>query len=128
GAVDAGALADGDQLAGRLARMLAAPAADVDAKLSLQRREPALERTEHGSGDAGGMPVHPHHGAERLKPERMRKAAQEILASIVMHDGLGDDRAEPRHALAQPRRDAAAMQRQVGASAALSHRIQLLAP
>ena len=37
-AVDAGALADRDQLMRRLARMLAAPAADMNAELAAQRR------------------------------------------------------------------------------------------
>ncbi len=126
-AVDAGALADRDQLVRRLARMLAAPAADMNAKLAAQRGEPALQRAEHAGGDAGGVPVHAHHGAERLEPEGMRETAQEFLAPVVMHDGLRDHRAEPRHALAEPRRHAAAMKRQVGASAASGHRIRLLA-
>src|SRR4051812_32803102 len=125
-AVDAGALADGDQLLRRLARMLAAPPAHMNAKLGAQRSEPALERAEHAGGDAGRVPVHPHHGAERLEPERMRKAPQEILAPVVMYDRLRDHRAEPRHARSQPWRHTAAMKRQVGASAASGHRIQLL--
>ena len=126
-AVDTGALADRDQLIRRLARMLAASAAHMDAELAAQRRQPALQRTNHAGGDAGGMPVHAHHGAERLEPERMRETAQEFLAPVVMHDRLRDHRAEPRHALAEPRRHAAAMERQVGASAASGHRIRLLA-
>ena len=127
-AVDADALADGNQLIRRLARMLAAPAADVNAKLAAQRRQAALQRAEHAGGDAGGMPVHAHDGAEGLEPERMRQPAQEFLAPVVMHDRLRDHRAEPRHALAQPRRHAAAVERQVGASAASGHRIRLLPP
>src|SRR3954465_11062596 len=126
-AVDPGALADGDQLLRRLARVLAAPPAHVNAKLGAQRSEPALQSAEHAGGDAGGVPVHPHHGAERLEPERMREAPQEIVAPIVMYDRLRDHRAEPRHARSQPWRHTAAMKRQVGASAASGHRIRLLA-
>ena len=125
-AVDAGALADRDQLLRRLARMPPAPAAHMDAELGLQRREAALERAEHARRDAGGMPVHSHHGAERLKPERMREPAQQFVAPVVMHDRLRDHGAEPRHALAQPGRHAPAMQRQVGASGPAGHGIFIL--
>ena len=46
----------------------------------------------------------------------MRKSAQEFVAAIMMHDGLGDDRSKARHALPEPRGHAAIVQRQVGAS------------
>jgi hypothetical protein len=121
-AVEADAVADRDQLVRRLARMPAAAAAHMQAELALERREPALERTDHAGGDAGRMPVHPHHGAERLEPERMRQPAQQLVAPVVKHDRLADHRAEPAHALAEPRRHASAMQRQVGASGSLGHR------
>ena len=115
-AVEADALADRDSSSRRPPRMLAAPAADMEAEFALKRREPALEGAEHARGDAGGMPVHPHHRAERLEPERMREPAQELVAAVVMHDRLADHRAEPRHAVAEPFRHVAAVQRQVGAS------------
>ena len=83
-AVEADAIADGHQFVRRAARMLAAAAADVKAKLAFKRAQAALERAEHARGDAGGMPVHSHHGAERLKPERMRQAAQKFIAAVVM--------------------------------------------
>src|SRR5262245_54745218 len=69
-AIQSNPLADGDELVRRLPRMLSAPAADVNAELALKRGERALERADHAGGDAGGMPVHSHHGAERLEPER----------------------------------------------------------
>jgi hypothetical protein len=40
----------------------------------------------------------------------------------MMHDRFCNDGAEPRHALAEPRRHAPAMQRKVGASPAPRHR------
>jgi hypothetical protein len=43
----------------------------------------------------------------------MREAAQEFIAAVMMHDGLADDGAKHRHALAQPRRDAPAMEGKV---------------
>ena len=46
----------------------------------------------------------------------MRQAAQEFVAPVMMHDGLGDHGAQPRHALAEPGGNAAAMQRQIGAA------------
>src|SRR5207253_2378561 len=70
-AVEADALADRDQLARRLPRVGAAPAADVNAELAAAQRERALQRPEHARGDAGRVPVHPHHRAERLEPERL---------------------------------------------------------
>ena len=88
GAVEAGALAGGDQLGGRLARMPAAAAADVDAELARQRVEPALQRADHAGGDAGRMPVHPHHRAERLEPERVGEAAQQFVAAVMVDDRL----------------------------------------
>ncbi len=45
-AVKSDAIADRHELAGRLPRVLAAPAADVNAELVLQRREPALQRLD----------------------------------------------------------------------------------
>ena len=45
----------------------------------------------------GRVPVHAHDRAERLKPKRMGKATQELVATVVMDDRLGDDHAEPGH-------------------------------
>ena len=74
----------------RLPRMSAAPAADVDAEFPGERRQAALQRADHAGGDAGRMPIHPHHGAERLEPERMRQPPQQLVAAIVMDDRLAD--------------------------------------
>ena len=68
---------------------------------------PRLSAPKHARRDAGGMPIHSHHGAERLEPEWMRQPAQKFVAAVVMHDGLRDDGAEPRHAVGQPFGDVA---------------------
>src|SRR4051794_1861888 len=76
--VDADPITDRDKLLGRLARVLAAAAADLDAELSGQGRQAALQRADDAGRDSGGMPVHSHHGAERLEPEGMRETAEKL--------------------------------------------------
>jgi len=85
----------------------------VVAEFAIERSKPALEGAKHARGDARGMPIHPHHSAEGLEPEGMGQTAQELVAAVVMDDTLGDRRAERRHASGQPRRHAAAVQRQI---------------
>ena len=46
------------------------------------------------------------------------RRAQELVAAVVVDDRLGDHRAEPGHAVAEPGRHAAAVQGQVGAAGA----------
>jgi hypothetical protein len=93
----------------------------MKAELAGKRRQATLERADHAGGDSGRVPVHPHHRAERLEPERMREAAQELIATVFEHDRLGDDRAQPRHALPQPRGHAATVERKVGAAGSAGH-------
>ena len=52
----------------------------------------------------------------------MRQPPQQLVAAVVVDDRLGDDRAEPRHALAEPARHAPAVKRKVGAAGSSSHR------
>src|SRR6185437_16744890 len=80
-AIDADAIADRHELAGRPARVVAAPAAHMDAELARERREAALQRADDAGGDARGMPVHAHDRAERLEPEGMRQPAQQFVAA-----------------------------------------------
>jgi hypothetical protein len=120
GAVQADPLANRDQFRGRLPGVLPAAAAHVQTKLPRQRVEPAFERPQNAGGDPRRVPVHPHDCAERLKPEGMRKTPQQLVATVVMDDRLAHHSAQARHALRQPRRDASAMERQVGAACALS--------
>src|SRR5262249_33737959 len=101
--------------------MLAAAAANVDAKFGLQWSEATLERTNHTGGDAGRMPVHSHNRAEGLEPERMGQAAQEFIASVVVDNGLADDRAQLRHALPKPRRHTTTVEGKIGTACASGH-------
>src|ERR1700761_5274817 len=101
--------------------MLAAPAADMKAEFAGQRREAALQRPEHAGRDAGGVPVLAHDAAEGLKPERMSQPAQQFVTPVMMDDRLANHRAEPRHAMSEPGRHPAAMQRKIGASRASRH-------
>ena len=113
-AVEARRLRDRPQLVGRVARVTAAAAADVDAELVRARVQPALRGAQHRRRDAGRMPVHPHHAAERLEPERIAQPAEQRRLAVVMDDALRDGRAERRHPRRQPRRHASAMERQIG--------------
>ena len=120
-AVETDPITDRDKLMRRLARVIAAPAADMDAELSGQGCQAALQRADDAGGDTGGMPVHPHHRAERLEPEGMRQPAQQLVAAILEDDRLGDHRAEPGHAIAQPFWHAATVKRQVGTAGTAHH-------
>src|SRR5208283_5806644 len=86
--------------------MPTAAAANVDAEFARERRESASERADHARVYARGMPIHPHDGAEGLKPERMGETAQEFVAPVMVRDRLRDHRAQPCHALAEPCRNA----------------------
>jgi hypothetical protein len=96
--------------------MPAAAAANVDAEFARERRESAFERADHARGYARGMPIHPHDGAEGLKPERMGETAQEFVAPVMVRDRLRDHRAQPCHALAEPCRNAPVVKRQISAA------------
>src|SRR6266436_2657923 len=101
--------------------MLAASAADVNAELALKRCKAALQGADDAGGNAGGMPVHSHHRAERLKPERMRQPLQEFVAAVMMDDSLADNGAKQGHAFSQPRRNTAAVKRKIGAACSSCH-------
>jgi hypothetical protein len=113
-AVEPGALADGDELGGRASRGGAAAAADVDAELPLDGSQAAPQRAEGAGGDPRGVPVHAQHAAERLEPEGVREARDELLAPVVVDDGLDEHAAEPLHALGEPARHPASVKRQIG--------------
>jgi hypothetical protein len=50
------------------------------AQFTSERGETALQRTDNTRCDPRGIPVHAYHGTERREPERMRQAAQQIIA------------------------------------------------
>jgi hypothetical protein len=106
--------------------MFSPTAADMQAKFAFERSEAAFERAKHARGNARGVPIHSHHGAKGLEPERVREAAEEFIAPVVMNDGLRNNRAKLRHSLSQPFRHLTVVQRQVSASRA-AHLVGLLA-
>ena len=116
GAVDSDPLADRCEFKRRLSRLLAAAAADMNSEFARQRLKSSLQRADHARGDARGVPVHAHDRAERLEPERMGEATQQLVAAISVDDRLADDGAEPAHAVREPQRHPPAVQRQIGAS------------
>jgi hypothetical protein len=121
GAVESDAFAECLQFIRRLSRVLAATAANVNAEFPRERPQPALEGANDAGGDAGRMPVHPHDRPERLEPEWMRQPLQELIATIVVDDGLGDDGAERGHARCEPSRHASAVQRKNCAAGSSCH-------
>jgi hypothetical protein len=116
GAVDPNPLANRCEFMRRLPRLLAASAADMNAEFAGQRLESSLQRPDHARGDARGMPVHAHDRAERLEPERMGEATQQLVAAISVDDRLADYGAEAAHAAREPQGHPPAVQRQIGAS------------
>src|SRR4051794_15481839 len=96
-AIQPDALANARELVRRLARMPAAPAADMNAEFVREWRETALQRAEDARRDAGRVPIHPHDGAERLEPEWVGEPAQKFVTAIFEDDRFGDHRSEARH-------------------------------
>ena len=82
--------------------MFAAAATDMNPKLIRERNQAALQGADHARCDARGMPIHAHHRAEGLEPERVGKAAQQLVAAIMMDDRFAHHRAEAGHAICQP--------------------------
>src|ERR1700693_663447 len=101
--------------------MLAASTADMNAELIADWRQSTFERSNDARCNARGMPVHAHDGTERLKPEGIREASQQLVPTIVMGDGLRHDCTEPGHPVGQPPRNVAAVERQIGASGPSCH-------
>src|ERR1700753_3372911 len=101
--------------------MPAAAAAYIDTEFVLPRSKAALQGADHAGGDAGRMPIHAHHGPERLEPERVREPLEKGVTPVMEPDGLGNDRAQRRHALTEPGGHAAAMERKISAAGAFGH-------
>lgn len=97
------------------------PPADVNTEFVTARRQSPLQGSNDTRRNARGVPVHAHDGTERLKPEGIRKASQQLVPTIVMDDGLRHDGTEPGHAVGQPPRNVAAVERQIGASGPSCH-------
>src|SRR5687767_2421084 len=82
-----------------VARESASSPADVDAELVCFGTEAALQSAHHRSRDTGGVPVHPHHCTESLKPEGITKTGKKGRSAVVVNDGLGNCGTEFSHPL-----------------------------
>jgi|SRR5580692_10937543 hypothetical protein len=67
------------------------------------------------------MPVHTHNGAERLEPEWVREAPQQLIAAVMMDNRFADNCAEAGHSVGKPFGNLSSMQRQIGGSSPLGH-------
>jgi hypothetical protein len=114
-------LPDCNELLRCLPGMFAATAADINPKLARERHQAPLQGADHARCDARGMPIHAHHRSKALEPERVGKAAQQLVAAIMVDDRFAHDRAEASHAIRQPLWYMPAMQRKIGASSSLCH-------
>src|SRR3954454_792555 len=101
GPVEAYPFPNGEELGRGLPRVPSSSTADVNAEFLRQRCQSALQGTNDAGGDARGVPVHAHHGSERLKPEGMGEVPQKLVPAIVMHDRLAHHGAEPRHSVCE---------------------------
>ncbi len=110
----------GAQLVGRPQRLLAAAAADVDARARARAGlRPRLSALITDVVMPGRVPVHAHHAAEGLEPERIAEPGEQAVAAVVEEHGFGDGGAERFHPAGQPGRDAPAVQREIGDAGAL---------
>jgi hypothetical protein len=91
----------------------------MDTEFAGEWRKAPFQGADNACRDTGGMPVHPHHRAERLEPERVSQAAQQFSATIVMDDRLAHHRAKARHAITEPFGHATAMQWEISTSRSL---------
>ena len=102
GAVETHPLACCDELVRGLSRIFPTSTTDMDAELSLERTQPTLQRTDDTRRDTGGVPVHSHHSAKRLEPERVRETAQQFVTTVMMDNRFADHRPEPGHSIGEP--------------------------
>src|ERR1700745_871991 len=93
----------------------------MDPELLLQRCQAALQRPYDAGRDPGGMPVHTHHGAERLEPERVSETPQQFVATVMMDNRFGGNRPEAGHSVGKPPGNLSSMQRQGGGAGSLRH-------
>ena len=98
-----------EPLANQYFATLADPRARRDRALSRSQITISSNPAHHARGDARGVPVHPHHGSERLKPEGMGQAPQKLVPAIVMHDRLTHHGAKSSHSVGEPLRHMPAM-------------------
>jgi len=71
------------------------------------------------------MPIHAHHGAERLEPERVSETAQQFVTAVMMDNRFADHRSEAGHPIGEPSGNLSSMQRQVGGSSSQGHQLNI---
>lgn len=90
--VEAGAIADAHRFARRLARLGAAPAADMKAQLTGERDQSAFQGAENTGRDARRMPIHSHDGAKGLEPERIGHSRRRPIRRPLPHSAASSAR------------------------------------
>src|SRR4051812_10465810 len=108
------ALAGGGDLGRRLARGGAFASRHVDAELALGAAQPFLQRAANRGRQAARVPVEAEHAAERLEPVGIGEAAEHFLAAEFTGEEQHDLARERHHALEQPWRRMAAVERKLG--------------
>src|SRR5687767_10860608 len=119
--VHAESLAVGQQLGRRAAGDFTFSAGDKNSELMLTGGEAFLESAANCGCDTARVPVEPENAAERLKPVRIREALQESGAAVLEDYDLRDGGRELGHAIEEPPRGLAAMERKGGATCTLRH-------
>jgi hypothetical protein len=61
------------------------PSEDAAAATTLRSLALLADQSQHACRDARGMPIHSHHGAKRLEPERMREPPQIFVFALFVH-------------------------------------------
>src|SRR5512146_3237391 len=102
-AVSAGHRRDAAEVVGGSAGLCATAAADIDSEFVASIGKASLQCAHHRGGYAGRVPVHAHHGAERLEPEGITEAREKFRRAVVVEDGFDNRGAEGSHSLSQPR-------------------------
>src|SRR5687767_1098917 len=110
-----------DELCGSAPRDFTLSAGHKNSQLMLARGEAFLERPADCGRDPARVPVKPENAAERLKPVRVREALQEGRAAVLEDYDLRDGRRELGHAIEEPPRSLAPMERKGGATCTLRH-------
>jgi hypothetical protein len=118
-AVEPGPAGNRSELVGCHPGLSAAAAADVDTKLVGARIEALLQRAHDRRRDTRGMPVHAHDRTEGLEPERIAQPREQRRPTVVVEHTFGDCGSERDHPRGQPRRNTAAVQREIGDAGSL---------
>ena len=101
----------------RFARCLPLAPADENAEIALRAADRLFQCRSQNRGKPGRIPVKSKHGAERLKPHRIGNPAHKFIRPVFFNQDPGHLPSEPHHALKQPPRAGAVVQRKCGNAA-----------